>query len=319
MKRWACILVCTVGISIAAGRGFGQTTTPRTESAVSREGAAEIEQAISGEELAIRKTIDSYVAAFNRGDAKALAAHWGRRGEMTTSEDETLRGRESLEKHFAASFTENKALKLELLGTVIEFMSPSVAVEKGVARVVGPDQEPSETQYVAVHVATEEGWKIDSVREQEPEFVPPSNYEKLEQLQWMVGNWSDAEETGSVETNCRWTTNRNFLVNTFRVYVEDRLDMEGTQIIGWDPHRQAIRSWLFDSDGGFGVGRWTGNGNRWTVQTLHVLPDGRQASSTSIYERIDDNTMQFRSIGRQVDGELLPNVEPFSVVRSSAK
>ncbi len=62
------------------------------------------------------------------------------------------------------------------------------------------------------------------------------------------------------------------------------LKPRGSQIIGWDPYAQTIRSWLFDSDGGFGVGRWTPAGNRWTVKTLSVLPDGRRGSATNIYE-----------------------------------
>jgi hypothetical protein len=95
------------------------------------------------------------------------------------------------------------------------------------------------------------------------------------------------------------------------------VDFEGSQIIGWDPHSQTIRSWLFDSDGGFGVGRWSGAGDRWTVQSLNVLPDGRRASATNIYERLDENTVRFRSIGRQVDGELLPNIEPVTVTRAA--
>ena len=35
----------------------------------------------------------------------------------------------------------------------------------------------------------------------------------------------------------------------------------------------------------------------------------------SYYEPIDDRTVRFSSIGRQVDGELLPNIGPVTVVR----
>ena len=78
---------------------------------------------------------------------------------------------------------------------------------------------------------------------------------------------------------------------------------------------QAIRSWTFDSDGGFGVGRWSNGDGRWTVQTLSVLPDGRRGSSTNVYEIVDKNTVRYRSAGRQVDGELLPSVGPVTVTR----
>ena len=185
--------------------------------------------------------------------------------------------------------------------------------------MIVPEGEPSETNYKAIHVKTTEGWRIDSVREQEAAAPPPSHYEQLKPLEWMVGKWADKSEKAQIETSCRWATNQNFLVRTFRVFVDGQVDFEGTDVIGWDPHAQAIRSWLFDSDGGFGAGRWSGSEDgRWTVQSLHVLPDGRRASATNIYEVVDENTVRFRSIGRQVDGELLPSIAPVEVVRVAA-
>jgi hypothetical protein len=183
--------------------------------------------------------------------------------------------------------------------------------------VLVPGAEPSETEYEAIHVKTAEGWKIDSIREEEAPAAAPSHYEQLKDLEWMIGRWVDAEGGSTVQTTCRWTTNRNFIVRSFKVLVEDHVDFEGTQVIGWDPYNQAIRSWMFDSDGGFAVGRWSGDGTRWTVHALHVLPDGRRASATMIYDVLDDNTVRFRSIGRQVDGELMPNIEPITVVRAA--
>lgn len=266
-------------------------------------------------ETAIRKAIDSYVAAFNKGDAKALAAHWTEQGEFVTPAGKELRGRPQLEEDFAAYFSETENAKIELLDTSIKLASPSVALETGTARVVSPDAEPSETMYKAIHVKTAEGWKIDSVREEAPAAPAPTHYEQLKDLEWMIGEWVDADDNATVETSCRWSTNNNFLIRSFRVNVQDRVDFEGTQVIGWDPAAQTIRSWLFDSDGGFGVGRWSGGDGRWTVQTLSVLPDGRRASATSIHEIVDENSFRFQSIGRQVDGELLPNIDPVTVVR----
>ena len=64
-------------------------------------------------------------------------------------------------------------------------------------------------------------------------------------------------------------------------------DLEGTQVIGWDPAAGTIRSWMFDSDGGFGEGIWTKNDNTWIVKFSQVLPDGRKASATNIYTLVD--------------------------------
>ena len=135
----------------------------------------------------------------------------------------------------------------------------------------------------------------------------------------MLGTWTSADDDSSIETTCSWTRNRNFLTRSFRVNIDGFVDFEGTQVIGWDPANQTIRSWMFDSDGGFAVGRWSGEGGRWTVQALSVLPDGRRASSTNVYELIEDGKVRFRSVGREVDGELLPNVGPVEVVRTDAQ
>ncbi len=114
-------------------------------------------------------------------------------------------------------------------------LSPTVAVESGTARVMAPDSEPSDSRYKAVHVRTLEGWKLDSVREEESPVAAPSHFENLQKLDWMVGSWSDTSDATNLESTCRWTRNRNFLAQSFKVYVDDQIDFEGTQVIGWDP------------------------------------------------------------------------------------
>ncbi|MFI4876246.1 MAG: YybH family protein [Blastopirellula sp. JB062] len=270
-------------------------------------------------EAAILAAIKSYATAFNQQDAAALAGHWTAEGEFAPPSGKVLKGREALQADFAAYFSAHPQAKLELLETQVSLLSPRVATEVGVAVVLIPDQEPSQTAYEAVHVKTAEGWKIDRISEQQVASPPPSHYEHLAGLEWMVGDWIDADGAASIVTNVQWTKNRNFLMRTFKVHLQDRIDFEGTQIIGWDPYLQVIRSWTFDSDGGFGSGRWTNNGNRWSVAAIHVLPDGRRGSSTNIYETVDANTIQFQSIGRQVDGELMPGIQGVTIVRAPAE
>lgn len=273
----------------------------------------------AADKSAIQQSIDAYVAAFNKADSKALASLWTEQGELVNPDGKRAQGRQELETQFTEYFAGTKDAKLELSNIAIELQSPSVALETGIARVLVAGQEPAETEYKAIHIKTAAGWRIDSVRESEPLAAAPSHFEKLQELAWMIGQWTDADGKGLVKSSCRWTSNRNFLVLTFKVFVDDRVDFEGTQIIGWDPHAQAIRSWTFDSDGGFGVGRWSGGDGKWTVQTLHTLPDGRRGSASNTYEVLDDKTVRYRSIGRQVDGSLMPSIGPVTIVRSPAE
>jgi hypothetical protein len=145
----------------------------------------------------------------------------------------------------------------------------------------------------------------------------PSHYEHLEPLSWLVGKWTDAGRSGRVQVSCRWARNNNFLTQTFKVMGEKDIEFEGSMVIGWDPSVKAIRSWMFDSDGGFGTGIWSQEETRWTIRTLNVLPDGRRGSSTNVYEVLNDGSVQFKSIGRVVDGEILPSVGPVKLVRES--
>lgn len=285
---------------LGAAAAFAQDDTPAPQ--------------VSPDETAIRAAIASYADAFNKHDAAALAAHWSESGEFITPAGKTITGRADLEKDFAAYFEEAKDAKLTLGEPTIQFLSPTVAVEHGSALVVATDRDPIETDYEAIHVKTAEGWKMDSVREEEY-VAPQSHYDELQSLEWMIGEWVDADDEGTVETVCRWTKNNNFITRTFRVHVEGAVDLEGTQVIGWDPRAQTIRSWMFDSEGGFGAGAWSGDSSRWTVRSLNVLPDGRSGSATIVTEKIDDDTYTFHTIGREVEGELLPNIGPIKVVR----
>ncbi len=263
----------------------------------------------AADEAAIRKAVESYVAAFNRGDAKALAALWSPDAVYTNRlSGEQVVGRAEIEKQFAAILAEAKGAKLESQTESIRFLSPNVAVEEGTAKVIRPDQEPEESEYTAVYLKRDGQWLLDRVSEEDQPLVP-SHYEQLKDLEWMIGRWVDQDDDATVVTECNWTRNNNFIARSFTVQTGERIDMAGMQIIGWDPSSKQIRSWVFDSDGGFGQATWKKKGNRWYIQQSGVLPDGRKSSAVNIITCLDDETCALQSINRTVDGELLPNVE----------
>ncbi|MCY2986272.1 MAG: SgcJ/EcaC family oxidoreductase [Planctomycetota bacterium] len=269
----------------------------------------------AADEATIRKAVESYVAAFNRGDAKALAAMWAPEAVYTNPvSDEQVVGRAAIEKQFVDIFTQAKGVKLETQTNSIQFISPSVAVEHGTAKVIRPDQAPEESEYTAIYVKRDAQWLLDRVTEEEVPVVT-SHYEQLKDLEWLIGRWVDEDDEATVVTECNWTKNNNFVTRSFTVQVRDQIDMAGMQIIGWDPSTKQIRSWVFDSDGGFGQGMWKKKDNRWYVQQSGVLPDGRKSSSVNIITYVDDNTCTLQSVNRTVDGEMLPNVDEVKIVK----
>ena len=75
---------------------------------------------------------------------------------------------------------------------------------------------------------------------------------------------------------------------------------------------------VFDSDGGFLEGKWTRKGDRWLIQEKGFTSDGRKTSATNVIRQIDKNSFTWQSIQREVDGDLLPNVDEVLVVRKTA-
>jgi uncharacterized protein (TIGR02246 family) len=272
----------------------------------------------AADEAAIRKSVETYVAAFNKGDAKALAEMWSPEAVYTNPiTGEQAVGRAEIEKEFASIFADSKDAKLEAKTKSVKFISPNVAVEEGTAKVIRTDQEPEDSEYTAVYVKRDGQWLLDRVTEKD-EPVVHSNYDKLKDLEWMIGTWEDQDEQSNVETTCQWTKNRNFIVRSFAMSIGDKIDMAGMQIVGWDPAAKQIRSWVFDSDGGFGEGVWKKKSKSWYVQATGTLPDGGKTSSVNIIKQIDDSTFTWQSVDRVAGGELLPNVNEVTVVRQTA-
>ena len=271
----------------------------------------------TADEAAIRKAVQSYVAAFQLGDAKALARHWSNEGVYVSPSGQRFQGRAAIEKEFAAYFAESSGEQIEVSNPTIRFLTPSVAIEEGTARVTQAGEPPVESSYLAVHVKQGGAWRLDSVRET---VIPtaPSHYEYLKDLEWMIGEWVDEDGNSSVETVCAWTKNKNFITRSFKVSIKDHIDIEGTQVIGWDPAAQSIRSWMFDSDGGFGDALWSRQGNRWTINASRTLNGGEKASAINVLTYVDDDHFTWQSTGREIDGELLPNIEAVTVVRKQS-
>jgi uncharacterized protein (TIGR02246 family) len=272
----------------------------------------------AGDEAAIRAAIASYVEAYNRADAEAVAAHWGDTAEWTSPGGETYVGRAAIEAAMKAVFVESKGTKIEVVDPKVRFPAPGVAIEEGKVRVTSPSALTTESTYIAVHIKQDGGWKLNTVRETDTSKT--AEVPELAALAWMVGDWTDASDDGTTETSAKWSKNNTFLMSDFRVSVPGMDDLEGMQFIGWDPEAGVIRSWMFDFDGGFGQGVWTHDDasnslGRWTVEFAQVLPDGRNGTCTNIYTVIDADHYSWQSVDRQVDGESLDDAGEAVVVR----
>lgn len=268
-------------------------------------------------EQAIRQAGKEYVAAFNRHDAKAIAAQWSPDAVYTNrATGEQVTGRTAIEAQFVELFESQNDLKLDISVESIQFISPNVAVEHGTAKFLQPEIDPEQVEYTAVYVRRDGSWLLDRVTDEDDKTIP-SQYEHLMQLEWMIGAWVDEDEQARIVTECNWTRNKNFINRSFTVAIEGQINMAGMQIIGWDAAAQQIRSWTFDSTGGFSAGTWSQKDNRWYISKKGILPDGRKASAVNVVTFVDDDTMTLQSVARSIDGEIQPNIDEVVIVRSS--
>ena len=148
----------------------------------------------------------------------------------------------------------------------------------------------------------------------EREAPPLSAYAQLEALEWLVGTWQDKIGNQTVQSKFNWAGDKNFLVRTINVQGNET-STDGWEIIGWDPVRQQIRSWIFDSNGGFGESSWVNNGEDWLIRASNVLPDGGRSTAENVLTKVDDNKFTWESQNRTLNGEPQPSLDKIEVQR----
>jgi len=286
-----CVIVYAALVGLAAPPTWAQPT-----------------KANAKDEAALFKNAAAFVAAFHNGDAKAVAAHWSTDGDYVDQAGKHVKGRAAIERVFQRFFEENKGLKLRVNIESLRFVTPDLAIEDGLTEVLTPDDAPpSRARYTIVHVKKDGQWQLASVRD--APYAPPSNYEHLRDLEWAIGHWADeADKGGTARISFHWSNTQNFIVSSYTTTIKSVAVGGGTQWIGWDPLAKHIRSWSFDINGGFGEGAWSGDGKTWVVKSHSVLRDGKKASGTNTFTRIDANTITWQATQRTLDGAALPDV-----------
>jgi len=296
-----------------------ETEAPRLEPVLKQAALAAKSRDMPPQQKEIEKMNDEYVAAFSRADDKALAAFYTEDADQTDGEgNEVLSGRAAIEKQLKNYFDGNKGAVVELHTDSVRSLAAEVVLEKGEAVVTQADGNSTKSNYLAVHVRREGKWLIAHLTEiiSQAALTP---YSHLQELEWMIGSWKDNTSEAEVHTSCGWAANKTFLTRSFSAISKDRGELEGTEVMGWDPIKGNIRAWTFDSEGGFSEAIWTRDGNRWLIQSVTTLPDGRKASAHSTITHVSDDKYTWESSNRVLDGEVRPNIDKIEIDRVKAK
>jgi len=264
---------------------------------------------------AIRQSAHDFVKAFEKADFKTIADQFTPDAEFIDARGNVHRGREGIEQVFKDSFEANSNAKIRLNIDAIRIVSPGVALEDGSSVVFGGEaKEPTHTRYSAVHVKTNGKWLVASVREHAPQDRR-QHRKQVEQLSFLEGEWVDEADNSLVSFLCQPVDGGNFLLRRFIVQVGGQVVMSGEQRIGWDPVTNKLKTWVFDSEGGYGEGFWYRDGDRWILKTVGVTADGETASSTSIYTLVNDRTMTWQTVDHEIGGIQFEDSAPITIVR----
>ena len=259
----------------------------------------------SADEEQIRKAVVEFVDLYNAHKTAELAALFAADARVVYRDGSEENGRDEIKQSFEEAFKANPKMSTSVVVDSLRFLTPDVAVEEGFTTMF-PDGETltSRSRYTVLHLKRDGRWQMQSVRVVEEESL--SAYGDLAPLEWLVGEWIDEGRDEDVHTTFRWDDNKSFLLEEFQVVRQGEVLLKGSQRIGWDPQAKQIRSWMFDSAGGFGEGTWSRVGDEWICKARGVRPDGTSASATRRLTRAAEDRVIWTSTDRILGDEELP-------------
>lgn len=266
----------------------------------------------SQDEIAIKHLLQAYVEAYNAHDAQKLISLWAENGifiDLNTMEK--VQGPNRLEHFYKDQFEKIKTLHLLSYNT---YFNNQMAFTEG--RIQLQDKKQAESLFKITYSKNKDTWQIQSFI-QLVDKPSHSNSENLKELDWMVGNWVSHDPLTQRSTNVsfKWDSHKNFLLQDAHMKLLGENDLDIHQIIGWDPEKNQIRSWTFDSDGSFAQGVWSRKGNTWYVKTDFTINSGEKGSSIDTYTKENNETYYFSSIERVIENNKHSDIGPFKFIR----
>jgi uncharacterized protein (TIGR02246 family) len=277
-------------------------------------------QAPANAEQSVRKAVAAYIDALNKGDVNGLMASLAPDADFVDENGKTTRGHDALAARFKTLVQDSKGSKVTGKVYSVKFLRPEVAIVDGSLDFTSADGTHESNRYAIVWVKSGDKWLISSARDLPAEIdeLPSLAYPQLKSLEWLIGDWADEGGKNGVQIKCKWAPNKSFLLMEYEVKNEGAEPMLVTQRIGWDPVNNRVRSWVFDSTGGFSEGYWRRDGNKWVVGASGILADGGTGTATNIYEFKDENSFLYRSVDREIDSQPIADVD-VKFVRKPAK
>jgi uncharacterized protein (TIGR02246 family) len=259
---------------------------------------------------AIEKSARDFAAAFNHGDAAAIAAMWTMNGECRDAGGQTLVGRPAIEKAYADFFKAHSGAKIDVLVKSVRFPADDLAVEEGLLRQSGVAKEmPATTSYVAVHVREKGNWLIALSSE------GGVGQDRLEDLDWLLGQWTTKVKDDIVRLSFLRDPKKALIHATFARTGPGKETVSGTIRIALDPETGLLRSWGFEDDGAHSQALWFNDGKSWILDTRGVLADGAPTAARIMLQRVSPDVITWRAIDRILGDRPMPDTVPMRLIR----
>src|SRR5262249_42112414 len=147
------------------------------------------------ERAAIRKRIDAFSAAYNKGDLDGVMAPWTEDAEFINESGKAFRGKERIRLLLKKALTASAGGKQTVKVTSLRFVKPDVAIEEGEATIQGKEGADDVGKYEAVWVKLDGKWYMNRVRDLPDTTTDeqPAAIARLKPLEWLVGEWTDKD------------------------------------------------------------------------------------------------------------------------------
>lgn len=268
-------------------------------------------------EAAIREQIEAFTRAYNAPDVDALTELFTADAVIVDPSGAETRGTEAIGAMYAGAFEDVPGVKLESKVEEIRFLTDDVARVEGLSRLSSGTGDANEfIRFSALILLREGKWLVAEIREHAAPVEDVTPYERLKELEWMVGDWVDESDNNKVSSSIRWADNQSFLIRTYNVEIQGEKASSGIMVIGWDPQTGQIKSWVFSSEGGHGEGLWTRTAeNQWIVKAQGTRHDGQPNSATQIHTILNKDVVKSSSIDRIIGGQVAPDIADVVMVR----
>ncbi|MBD3672265.1 MAG: nuclear transport factor 2 family protein [Planctomycetaceae bacterium] len=307
--RWVTHAVALMAVCMLSGTVHGQQPAENSDSPAA---------SVPNPEKPFWEAAQAFLDAYTRKDAAAIGEMFTINAEFRDEFGDRTVGREAITKLFKRVFEENPEATLESIDIDrIRLIGDDIALEEGWVSARDTADGPLYfSRYVALHQLEGDGkWRINTLKDYPRE--EQGKEEQLDQLEWLIGDWVNEEGETIVKTSCRWSEDGNYLLRKYSAETVAGQTFRGVQRIAWDPQKQILRSWNFDTQGAFNEATWVRNGDQWVVTSTGVTAEGERVQSTSVYSIVDPERIVWTISSLVVGGEIMPNGHSIILTRAA--